>query len=104
MMEDVRAAGVSNILEASVSDLIKEERYVFFVGTKEHVLNVEELVWGSTTWPERFRIHVPAAYTRDSKKFYGTTAREAVEQAVEYLSSPVCEARPAPSLVRGRLN
>jgi hypothetical protein len=71
---------------------------------KNIVLRVEELVWGSTTWPERFRVRVPAARTRNSRKFYGTTAREAVERAIEYLSFPVCEARLAPSLVRGRLN
>lgn len=104
MMEDVRAGGANRILKASMGDLIKEERCVFFVGTKEHVLRVEELVWGSTTWPERFRVRVPAARTRNSRKFYGTTAREAVERAIEYLSFPVCEARLAPSLVRGRLN
>jgi len=104
MMEDVRAAGANRILEASMGDLIKEERYVFFVGTTEHVLRVEELVWGSTTWPERFRVHVSAVRTRDGRKFYGTTAREALERAIEYLSSPVCEARLAPSPVRERLN
>ena len=87
-----------------MGDLIREERYLFFVGTKEHVLCVQELVWGLTTWPERFRICVPAAYTRDSKKFYGTTAREAVERAIEYLSSPVYEARLSPSPMRERLN
>jgi hypothetical protein len=104
IVEDVRSAGASRILEASMGDLIREERYLFFVGTKEHVLRVQELVWGSTTWPERFRICLPAAYTRDSKKFYGTTAREAVERAIEYLSSPVCEARLSPSPMRERLN
>ena len=72
-----------------MGELIKEERYVFYVGTKEHVLHVQELLWSSTGWPERFRIHVSAPYTRDGKNFYGTTAREALEQAIEYLSSPV---------------
>ncbi len=104
MMKEDRAAGANRILEASVGDLIKEERYFFFVGTNEHALRVEELVWGLTTWPEKFRVRVPAACTRDSKEFYGTTAREAVERAIEYLSSTVCEARLAPSLARRHLN
>jgi hypothetical protein len=42
-------------------ELLKEERYVFFFGTKEHVLRVKELLWGSTAWPEKFRIHVRAS-------------------------------------------
>jgi hypothetical protein len=42
-------------------ELLKEERYVFFFGTKEHVLRVQELLWGSTAWPEKFRIHVRAS-------------------------------------------
>lgn len=87
-----------------MAELIKEERYLFFVGAKEHVLRVHELLWGSTAWPERFRVHVHGSYRRDGKDFYGTTAREAVELATEYLSSPVCEARPAPGLMSGHVN
>jgi hypothetical protein len=76
-------------------ELLKEERYVFFFGTKEHVLCVQELLWGSTAWPEKFRIHLHASYNRDGKNFYGTTAREAVERAIEYLSSSVHGATPS---------
>jgi len=79
-----------------MAELIREERYLFFSSTKEHVLRVQELLWGSPAWPERFRIHVHAYYRRDAKNFYGTTAREAVERAIEYLSTPVCDAWPAP--------
>jgi hypothetical protein len=75
-----------------MAELIKEERYIFSVGTEEHVLRVQELVWGSTAWPEKFRIRLPASYRRDAKRFYGTTAGDAVERATEYLSSPLCEA------------
>ncbi len=78
-----------------MAELIKEERFLFFVGTKEHVLRVQELLWGSTAWPERFRIHVHGSYRRDAQNFYGTTAREAVERAIEYLSSPIREAGPS---------
>jgi hypothetical protein len=76
-------------------ELLKEERYVFFFGTKKYVLRVQELLWGSTAWPEKFRIHLHASYNRDGKNFYGTTAREAVERAIEYLSSSVHGATPS---------
>jgi hypothetical protein len=79
-----------------MAELIKEERYLFFAGAKEHVLRVQQLLWGSTAWPERFRVHVHASYRRGAKNFYGATAREALERAMEYLSSPVSEAGPSP--------
>jgi hypothetical protein len=79
-----------------MGDLIREERYIFSLGTQEQVLRVQELVWGSTAWPERFRVHVPAPYTRDGKKFYGTTAREVVERAIAYLSSQLDGTAPSP--------
>jgi hypothetical protein len=72
-----------------MADLIKEERYTFFDGTKEHVLRLQELLRGSTVWPEKFRIHVHASYRREAKDFFETTAHEAIERAIEYLSSPV---------------
>jgi hypothetical protein len=77
-----------------MAEFIKEERFLFFVGTKEHVLRVQELLWGSMAWPERFRIH-DGSYRRDAQNFYGTTAREAVERAIEYLSSPIREVGPS---------
>ena len=76
-----------------MTELIKEERFLFFVGTKQHVLRVQELLWGSTAWPERFRVH--GSYRRNAQNFYGTTAREAVERAIEYLSFPIREAGPS---------
>jgi hypothetical protein len=79
-----------------MAELTKEERFLFFVGTTEHVLRVQELLWGSTAWPERFRIHVHGSYRRDAKNFCRPTARQAVERAIAYLSSPVCEAWPSP--------
>lgn len=75
-----------------MAELIKEERYIFLAGTKEYDFRVQELVWGSTAWPERFRIQVSITPTRSAKKFYGMTAREAVERAIEYLSFPVYDA------------
>ncbi len=55
---------------------------------KEHVLRVQELLSGTAGWPQRFRIHVHAPYPRDAKDIFGTPAREAIEQAIEYLTSP----------------
>lgn len=78
-----------------MSELVKEERFIFCVGTEEHVLRVQQQIWGSTPWPERFRVELPASLIRDGRKCYGTTAREAVELAVEYLSSPRLRARVA---------
>ena len=83
-----------------MTEMIKEERYIFLVGTTEHVLRVQELVWGSTAWPQKFRIEVPASFTRTGKKFYGATAREAIERATQYLTSPFWESSPSPQAIR----
>jgi|SRR5579859_496817 len=77
------------INETLVAELIREERYIFSVGTKEHVLRAQELVRGSTGWPERFRVQVQASFAQEGKTFYGTTAREAVELAIQYISAPL---------------
>jgi|HubBroStandDraft_4_1064222.scaffolds.fasta_scaffold748220_1 hypothetical protein len=79
-----------------MAELIKEERYIIFLGATEYVLRVQELIKGSSLWPARFRIHVAAASSRAGRKFYGATAQEAVERATEYLSLAVHEALPRP--------
>jgi hypothetical protein len=75
-------------------DLIREEIYICYVGMREHVLRVEEFA-SAAPWPERFRIQLPCSSERDGKKFYGASALEAVERAVQYLSSPIREAKPS---------
>ena len=75
-----------------MAELLKEERYIFFLGTTEYVLRVQELIKGSSLWPERFRIQVAASYSRAGRKFYGTTSQEVVALATEYLSLAVPEA------------
>lgn len=75
-----------------MTELIREEQYIFIAGAKKYAFRVQELVWGSSAWPERFRIDVPESSTCDGKTFYGITAHEAIEQAIEYLSSPAFEA------------
>lgn len=77
-----------------MTELVREERYIFSVGTEEHVLDVQELVWGAAEWPEKFRVALPGSCTREGEEFYGTTAREAAERAIEHLTAPVCAAKP----------
>lgn len=86
-----------------MGDLIREERYIFLTGVREHVLRVQELVSGSTTWPERFRIYIPASHSRNAERFYGTTALQVLERATEYLSF-MGELEPAQFWLHGRLN
>jgi len=77
-----------------MAELIREERYIFLSGNDQHVIRVQELISGSAGWPDRFRVHVPASHMLKAKKFYGTTARETAERAIEYLTSPVCTDGP----------
>jgi len=70
-----------------MAELIKEERFIYFIATEEHVLRVQELIGGSSVWPDSYRISVPGSGSRDARKFYGRTAREVLEKATEYLSS-----------------
>ena len=66
--------------------MVKEEWYIVYVGTAEHRLRAQELLWGLEPWPERFRIVLPASREWASTTIYGSTGREAAERAVEYLS------------------
>jgi hypothetical protein len=68
-----------------MATMVKEERYIFRLHGAEHELRVQELVWGSEVWPERFRVELPAPDDREAVAFYGATGREAVERAAEYL-------------------
>jgi hypothetical protein len=70
-----------------MATILKEERYIAYIGTEEHVLRVQELLGGSEAWPERFRVQIPASRERPSRTFYGSTGRGVVEQATEYLSN-----------------
>ena len=72
-----------------MANLIREERYIFQIGTEEHILRVQEIISGAEAWRERFRIQVAASHTREAKTFYGTTSQAVVRRAVEFLSSSV---------------
>jgi len=47
-----------------MAELIKEERFIYFIATEEHVLRVQELIGGSSVWPDSYRICVPAGPAR----------------------------------------
>jgi hypothetical protein len=66
--------------------MIKEERYIVYIGTEEHVMRVQELLWGLDSWPERFRVLLPASKESTATTIYGSTGREAAERATEFLS------------------
>ena len=69
-----------------MATMIKEEKYILYVGTEECVLGVQELLWGSEPWPERFRAQIPASAERKTTTVYGSTGSEASERATEYLT------------------
>lgn len=71
-----------------MADLIKEERYVFCVGTEEHFLRVQELISTPSHWPHVFRIRLAASCNRAARSFYGDTATAVLDMAVVYLSEP----------------
>jgi hypothetical protein len=66
--------------------MIKEEKYILYLDTEEHVLRVQELVWGLEAWPEKFRALLPPSRRWTATMVYGSSGREAVERAMEYMS------------------
>jgi hypothetical protein len=81
-------------------NLIREDRYIFQFASEEHVLRVQELIWGSEAWPGRCRILLPASHQREARRFYGATQGEVVEQATEYIAgsrSPSSHLPPPPT-------
>src|SRR5258706_9190113 len=83
-----------------MATMIKEEKYVVYVGTEEYVLHVQELVWGLEPWPERFRAQLPMSRDWTATVVYGSTGREAAERATQiselrYGSSYPSESRKA---------
>lgn len=69
-----------------MATMIKEETYIVYTGTEEHVLRVQELLGGLEPWPEKFRTQIPASAGRQATTVYGSTGREVVELATDYLS------------------
>lgn len=69
-----------------MATMIKEERYIVYLGTEEYVLRVQELLGGLEPWPDRFRAQIPASAERNATTVYGSTGREVAERATEYLS------------------
>jgi len=69
-----------------VARIIKEEKYILLIESKEYVLRVQELLWGLEPWPEKFRAQITASAERKATTVYGSTGREVAEQARKYLS------------------
>ncbi len=74
-----------------MADLIKEERYIFCVGTQQYFLRVQELVSTRVGSLSDFRVQIAASCQRASRNFYGATASAVLEMAVAYLSEPLSE-------------
>ena len=70
-----------------MATMINEEKYILYIGTEEHVLRVQELLWGLEPWPEKFRALLPASREWTATAVYGSSGREAAERAMEFLSS-----------------
>jgi hypothetical protein len=83
-----------------MATMIKEEKYILYIGTEEYVLGVQELLWGLEAWPEKFRALLPESGEWTATTVYGSSGREAAERAMEYLSSyavpctPLSHAKP----------
>jgi phenylacetate-coenzyme A ligase PaaK-like adenylate-forming protein len=69
-----------------MATVIREEKYILYLATEEHILRVQELVWGLEPWPEKFRALLPESPRWTATMVYGSSGREAVGQAMEYLS------------------
>ncbi len=70
-----------------MNTLIKEEQYIMCIGADKYSLRVQEFIWGSEPWPERFRALICAPDNSGAFPVYGSTSGEAVEAAAEYLVS-----------------
>ena len=86
-----------------MATMLKEEKYMLQIAYEEHVLQVQELVWGSESWPEKFRVQLPTSNGKKTTTIYGTTSREVVEVAAEYLSS-CATTRPFPPGTENRVS
>ena len=70
-----------------MATIIKEQKYIVYIGAQEHVLRVQELLSGQDSWPEKFRALLPASPEWTATMVYGSTEIEAAERAMKYLSS-----------------
>ena len=69
-----------------MATILREERYIVSIGLEEHVLRVQQLISGSDSWPQRFRVQIPASEDRKANTMYGSTGKEVAERAVDYLN------------------
>jgi|HubBroStandDraft_6_1064221.scaffolds.fasta_scaffold39889_3 hypothetical protein len=67
--------------------LLREHRFKFFVGAEDYVFRVEELVTGTSSWPDRCRLRLPASARTEAKTFYGASCVEVAEKAAGFIAS-----------------
>ena len=67
--------------------LLREHRFKFFVGAREYVFRVDELITGVTSWPDRCRLQLPASACTEAKIFYGASCEEVAEKAAGFMAS-----------------
>jgi hypothetical protein len=65
--------------------LLKEHRFKFVAGTETVLFRIEELVKGPTTWPQRFKLTLPASFHSEAKTFYGQSCYEVAEEAANFM-------------------
>jgi hypothetical protein len=70
-----------------MATMIKEERYIVYLDTEEHILRVQQLLSGLEPWPEKFRALLPSSEEWTATMVYGSSGIEAAERAMQYLSS-----------------
>jgi hypothetical protein len=74
-----------------LNTILREERYIIFVGSQELVLRIQEFLSGTESWPGRFRLNLPASDSYKARTFYGGSSFEVAREAVEYLESKVTQ-------------
>lgn len=67
--------------------ILREERYIVFVNTQEHVFRIHELVSGPESWPNPFRLVLPASHSYKSRTFYGHSSADVAQEAAQYIGA-----------------
>jgi hypothetical protein len=69
--------------------LIKEERYLVRIGSKEYVLRPQQLISGDEVWPDTWQLDVTASPGIQPKRFYGETSMQVAAKAAKHLATCV---------------
>jgi|HubBroStandDraft_6_1064221.scaffolds.fasta_scaffold527827_2 phenylacetate-coenzyme A ligase PaaK-like adenylate-forming protein len=69
----------------SMPTILREVPYTVCVRGEEYSLRVQELISGSESWPEKFRVQLHASLRHRAQTIYGPSDQEVAEKAAEYL-------------------